>query len=160
MLINGDLKKIEFGGDCEVGMFLTISPKTFFLVEDDKQICGYIAAVPDNKHFTECVSDMWLPTMKTKHDFDTSEDIPSTPENCSTDWKSSSASHIVVRTNQKLRNECVFRRMLNSVLSVLKTSGATVVYHKLSRTEDSELFLELGFFPVNEADDKLLWRSL
>lgn len=154
---------IELHGDRELGMFATICPKTLFLVEDDnREVCGYIAAVPDNKHFAEQAVETWLPEMQKKYEHltTTSGGVFEIPLPITAEWKLPSASHIVVRMNNKVHRECVIRRLLNSVLSVLKTTGASTVYHKIEKNEDLDLFMEMGFFPVSEADDKLLWRAL
>lgn len=156
--IDMDISQTELRGDREVGLFTSICPKTLFLVEDDKEMCGYIAAVPDNKYFSEQVTGKWLPEMKKKYEH--LEEEINFPFTISEDWKLPSASHLVMRMNPKVHNECAFRRILNSVLSVLKTSGATTVFHKIENESDLDYFMELGFFPISDVEKKLLWRAL
>lgn len=150
----------EVDYEFEVGVFASVCPKNLFLIEDEeKELYGYIVAVPDNKRFTEQVTEVWLPDFKSKYaEYKGDVNISCSME--SEDWNLPNASHLILKLDAKVHQQCSFKRILNSVLSVLKTSGATTVYHRLVNDFDFDLLVELGFFPVSEVDSKLLWRSL
>ena len=153
-----DVNELELPGDKTVGSFTTLCPKTFFLVEDLDGVCGYVAAVPDNKRYMDEFQSKWIPEMKEK--YINSEHIE-LPIASTQDWQLSSSSHIVFKLNSKVRDECVVRRILYSALSVLKASGATTVYHQLQNDIDLDMYVKLGFYPIdNVPGQKLLWRNL
>jgi len=153
------LNDLDF--EFEMGMFLSYNPKTSFLIEDDeKELCGFVAAVADNNKFVSHVTEQWLPNIKSRYNEAavTSKPLEERPD----EWKQSTSSHFVMKLSPRVYTECVLKRVINTVLSVLKTSGATTVYHKVNPEISLDLFVELGFFPVQgtSADEKLFWRSL
>lgn len=136
---------------------LLCAQKNLFLIEDDrKELCGYITAVPDNKNFMDRVTEQWMPNINKK--YENKRELYCMNE--SEDWKLPTSSHLIMKLSPKVHEECSFKRILNSVLSVLKTSGATTVYYRLANDSDFELMVELGFFPVSDIHNRLLWRSL
>lgn len=145
--------------ELEVGVFTQLCPKNLFLIEDENEVCGYVAAIPDNRKFLEQVNDRWFPDFKEKY-----QDLKLQPtlRNVAEieDWKLATSSHLVMRVNSKVHKECAIKRIINAALSVLKTSGSTTVFHRIEKDDDFELMVELGFFPVSEIETKLLWRSL
>lgn len=153
------LNDLDF--EFEVGMFLSCSEKTVFLIEDEeKELCGFIAAVPDNSKYINHVTEKWLPDIKSKYN---EAAVSARPlEQRSEDWKLATSSHFVMKLAPKVYHECVLKRVINTVLSVLKTSGATTVYHKVNPEISFDLFVELGFFPVQSTSNEpnLFWRSL
>ena len=148
---------IEF--DYEIGVFSSFNSKTLFLIEDEeKELCGYVAAVSDNKQFVDHITEKWLPELNTKYsEMKIDKKLPH--EDKSDDWKAPNSSHFILKLDSKVYAECVLKRVINTVLSVLKTSGATTVYHKLDSVTSQEFFMELGFFPV-QGNEKMFWRSL
>lgn len=151
-----DLEKIELESEKEIGAFRNVSPKTLFVVEDIHGLCGYFAAVPNNKTFADEYNEKWIPMLSKK--LHNSETVTPLPE--FRDWHSHLSSHISMKMSSRVRNECVIKRILNSVLSVLKTAGSTTVYHHLRSEDDLDLFVKLGFYPVENVSEKLLWRHL
>jgi len=145
--------------DYDIGVFSSFNSKTLFLIEDDeKELCGYVAAVSDNKQFVDHITDKWLPEVNTKYsETKTDRKLPHVDK--PDEWKAPNSSHFILKLDSKVYEECVLKRVINTVLSVLKTSGATTVYHKLDGVTNQDFFLELGFFPV-QGDEKMFWRSL
>jgi len=155
-----DITRSETDYELQVGVYAAVCPKNLFIIENEsKEVCGYVAAVPDNKRFSEQISEQWLPAFKERYQ-GLENDITMPHMKESEDWRVPTASHLIIKVDPKVHQECAFRRVLNSTLSVLKTSGAMTVYHRLTNDSDLDLFVELGFFPVNESDHKLLWRAL
>ena len=153
------LNDLDF--EFEVGMFLSYNQKTVFLIEDEeKELCGFVAAVADNNKFVNHVTEQWLPNITSKYN---EAAVTSKPlEQRSDEWKQSTSSHFVMKLSPRVYGECILKRVINTVLSVLKTSGATTVYHKVNSEISLDLFVELGFFPVQgtSSEEKLFWRSL
>jgi len=152
-----DLEKVELLGEQQIGSYKTLCPKTLFLVEDKaNSVCGYIAAVPNNKQFASEYQEKWIPSTSEKFkDNNFISTFTGLPE-----WHCEKASHITFKLTENVRDECVIRRILNSVLSVLKTSGSTTVYHQPTNDSDFNLFLKLGFYPIENNTDRILWRNL
>ena len=153
------LNDLDF--EFEMGMFLSYNPKTAFLIEDEeKEICGFVAAVADNNKFLSHITEQWLPNIKSRYNEGavTSKPLEERPD----EWKQSTSSHFVMKLSPRVYAECVLKRVINTVMSVLKTSGATTVYHRVSPEISVDMFVELGFFPVQgtTADEKIFWRSL
>jgi len=58
----------EIDYELEVGLYTSLCPKTLFMIEDEqKQLCGYVAATPNNNLFTRQIADKWLPELKEKY---------------------------------------------------------------------------------------------
>lgn len=153
-----DIEKAELPGDRDIGSYLTVCPKTFFIIEDFQGgICGYVAAVPCNKNYVDSLQETWIPNMKEKY---VDEDMVCPNLVTSEEWKLPTSSSLVIKLTSEAAKECVIKRILNSVFSVLKACGSTTVYHELKHDIDFDFYLKLGFCPVDNVTEKLLCRPL
>jgi len=154
-----DLQKSELAGDREVGSLISICPKTLFVVEDDQgTICGYVGAVPNNSNYLDSLHNQYIPHLNDKYGHD---DIMK-GSNLSTDetWRSPTSSTLHLKFTSECAKECVRKRILNSVFSVVKACGSKIIYYELKNEEDFDFFLKLGFCPVDMTNERLLCRAL
>ncbi|XP_047128039.1 protein O-GlcNAcase isoform X1 [Hydra vulgaris] len=150
-------QKNDFAGDTLVGCYISKFSKTLFIVEDNDGVCGFIASVPNNKVFVEHIESYWLSEIKVKYPESESYSykLPNSPE-----WRNSSSSHLTYMFKSNVYDECVVKRLFNSVLCVLKTCGSTTTYYQLSNDSHLDMYMKMGFYPVENISEKLIFRIL
>ena len=141
-----------------MGPYLSICPKTFFVVEDEEgQMCGYVAAVPNNYKYLDSLHNNYIPHLKDKYGHD---DVITPTLSTDESWRSTTSSTLVLKFTSECVKECVRKRILNSVFSVVKACGSKMIYYELKNEEEFDFYLKLGFCPVDMANERLLCRAL
>eukprot|EP00794_Sanderia_malayensis_P000208 gene208-823_t len=148
----------EFHGDNRIGAYLDICAKSVFIVEHNGEICGYVAAAPNNKLFSDKAQSGWVPFMNQKYQKSINVSNSFTRP---TDWYLESNSHLEVHMETKIKTARVMRRVLAMVLSVLKSLGSAAVYMELRDERELDMYSKLGFQAVSTSDSKVvLTRTL
>ncbi len=148
----------DLHADKQIGAYLDICAKSVFVVEHNSEICGYVAAAPNNKSFNDKAQSGWFPFLNKKYQKQLS--IPSRVTR-PTDWYLENNSHLEIHMEPKIRTARVMRRVLAMVLSVLKSLGSQAVFLDLKDEQDLEMYSKLGFQAVNPAESKVvLTRAL
>ncbi|XP_065057024.1 protein O-GlcNAcase-like [Rhopilema esculentum] len=136
--------------------YLNKCSNTLFILEHNHQICGYVAAVPNNKTFMEsmnCTSDSDLDSSERKK-YDC-------PLSRLTDWHLDNKAHLIIHVDQKTKNARVLKRVLSMVLSVLKSLGSNAVILEVNGEEEHDMYSKLGFQPVDtDISGKVVIRAL
>lgn len=153
-----DMENEDFYGDKRVGPYLDICAKSVFIVEHNGEICGYVAAAPDNKSFNEKTQSGWLPFMNKKYPKAVTIDNPCARH---VDWYLETNSHLEVHVQPKIRTARVMRRVLAMVLSVLKSLGSTSVFMELRDEGEFDMYSKLGFQSIDSGvNRKTIFRPL
>ena len=143
-----------------MGHLISICPKTLFVVEDEGgAMCGYVGAVPNNAHYMETLHKTYMPHLSEKYGHD---DVMKGPGRACTDetWRAPTSATLYLNFTAECAKECVRKRILNSVFSVVKACGSKMIYYELKEEEDFDFYLKLGFCPLDMTNDRLLCRAL
>ena len=146
-----DLEKEDLAGDKHIGPYLNICPESVFVVEHKSEICGFVAAAPDNKLFCEKIHTDWFPSMNEKY---VDQDLLQYSFIGCSDHYPVNSSHIVMKILPKVKSANVSKRILTTALSVLKSLGSSAVYLELEGQQEVDLYSKLGFYQMDKIPDK------
>ena len=148
-----------FGDTCDkhIGPYLDNSSNTLFVLEHNHQICGYVAAVPCNKKFMESIGSRDSAADDTICDVKKAIDFPYGLK----DFDLENRAHLCIHLDQKTKDARVLKRILNMVLSVLKSLGSSSVILETDSDDELDLYSRLGFqLFSSDLNSKVVLRTL
>ena len=151
------VKDFEDTRDNNIEPYVDNSSNTLFVLEHNHQICGYVAAVPCNKKFMESIGS----SASTTEDGICSAKQPSCYPYGLKDFDVENRAHLFMHIDQKTKDARVFKRILNMILSVLKSLGSSSVILETDSDDELDLYARLGFQPFNsDMTSKVVLRTL
>ena len=153
-----DIENGDINSDTHISPYLDKCSHSLFVLEHNHQICGYVAAVPNNKIFMEhttmiCHSSVEGSSEKLRR------------AGCSfskvTDWNLENKAHLLIHIDQKTRTAKVLKRVLSMALSVLKSLGSSSVLLEINDEDELDLYSKLGFHQVDtDVNRKIVVKTL
>jgi len=151
------VKDFEDTSNNNIEPYVDNSSNTLFVLEHNHQICGYVAAVPCNKKFMESIGS----SAATTEDDLCSVKRPGYYPYGLKDFDVENRAHLFMHIDQKTKDARVFRRILNMILSVLKSLGSSSVILETDSDDELDLYARLGFQPFNsDMTSKVVLRTL
>ncbi|XP_062505490.1 protein O-GlcNAcase-like isoform X2 [Corticium candelabrum] len=142
-----------------VGPYIHLCPDFAFVVEDEEGVCGYILGALDSRLFYEQYTKEWLPKLlsehklpkKNKEDFTAEDslvyDIHTEELFLPDELYNQYPSHLHIDLIPRAQGLGVGKRMVQGLLSALKTQGSTGVFLEMAPKNDAarRFYYKLGF---------------
>ena len=147
----------QYNCDKDIEPYLNNCSNTLFVLEHNRQICGYVAAVPCNKKFMESVGNCESAMEEEIHRMKKLKDL----SYGLSDFNTENRAHLLIHLDQRTKDAKVLKRVLSMILSVLKSLGSSSVLLETDSEDELDLYSKLGFQQYNsDLNSKVVLRTL